>query len=1592
MNEPKRNVFDAPSFEDQYVTATASDPSIVERFWLNLTQAQYRETPEGAAGLAIRTPGVDSAGNFNVQDSRIRQRLQEYDAMASSDTLLETAVAGVGGLAGQAMAPSSYIAAPVKWGSAVVRGVWGRIIDVGLGNALVNTALDPAVQVANIASGQQEGYSVEQTALAPVAGFVLGAGMQGVGEIGAKVFGGAKPDATTLDTAPPETAPAPKGTETQDASGEGWTPGDPVTPPEPTPENAAQPDPTQPLADPEAALPTAEAMPADRAEPGATPEAPPDPEPVTKAQAVSEEAPAPVVDRERWGNDGDEIADYARATAEAIEGDGVMPDLLAVESAGKRGATDPDLDLRVGSKDKALATRTQMRGEVAPGAGKRATPGAPIETVKARREILGDLVTAFDSTVRQGVSGKGTASALGVFNRKTGAVRARNLDDAAVVAHELGHDLHMRVIGKPLDALVTKHKSELKFLDYDPLKMRPHEGFAEWLRIWATNPAHVVRAAPRFTQEVFEMLDKSYPAISKALRSYQTDMTAYLNAPSAARGAADVAEYAKPRGLEKALKSVKTKGLSQTIGGYFNSMYRALIDGQTFLRLGARDLLRIAQDNHFKATGKKITFDLKAVDDPYKLKRMMSDIKSVGMMDLLHGVRAYGDTVASSRPLSEAVAVATGQPTLLGQWNDVRVKDFGAYLIARRGKWLYENRFATGVIDRPPTAATLGDHLATIADLEARYPTFQAGASIAHDWAKAMLKKRFDGGLLTAKQYADALLETDYVPFQRDMSNLEGEELGGAGKGGSRDLATSDVKRLRGSDRPIINPIQSLIQQAFNVNMTLRQNDVIRALDRLATRAGAGSAEIAERIPNSLLKATQVDVIAALRSAGKAEGLSELDVTDLVDAATEALGEDAFGTLFGSQAIAANGKPIVFFWDGGERHALQLADGDFGREMYQAIMGMPPMHADILTSVLSPVTSVYRLSITTNPGFLVANFIRDQMSAWVLTDGFIPVWHGGAGMVQEVGQTDLAKLYNTSGGISGGALTAETSRASMDASINALGRKGWLIQRGTSFSGLMSVAELSETGTRLAIFKNSFRSSKKQGLSDYEAMIEASYIARDYIDFGRRGSNMVAASRIIPFLNATLQGLDKNIRTMMAPAARHLRGDTLTKQETKELGLAMKAWAKVAAMTVASVALAVVNSGSEEWQDAPSTLRASAWLIRIPGAGWLAIPKPFELALPGTIGERLVEYLETNDSRILEKMRDDIFATLLPPDLMDNPVIKIAATTATGVDTFTGQDVVPDYLKGFEPWLQYSASTSFLARDIGEATGLSPLYIDHMITGFFASWGRDVSSLYDSATGRRASQGWEDMVFTRRFIKDLQRGNTASKVFWNQIGDRTGAFAAAEKTYELMATGQVDGDGVAFLAKQTPEVRAYIALKQDAFDADERSMHPLIRSKELVGIIGLMRREMSEDRQSSGVTGEAITMSPDQRRMADDVLSKISYGEARNALVVAGDPGYRSRPLMDLSGDYETLSVISPELSDEFSTRLANAKVYKFDAVAEFWPDVQARLIEDGTRARLGDLKGRVRREGYEGDGRRRRPRKQEIEVPSAPDIAAAQE
>ena len=81
---------------------------------------------------------------------------------------------------------------------------------------------------------------------------------------------------------------------------------------------------------------------------------------------------------------------------------------------------------------------------------------------------------------------------------------------------------------------------------------------------------------------------------------------------------------------------------------------------------------------------------------------------------------------------------------------------------------------------------------------------------------------------------------------------------------------------------------------------------------------------------------------------------------------------------------------------------------------------------------------------------------------------------------------------------------------------------------GKAGDAYMNTLGNSELQTRAEEYNSVYRRAKKEGMSDYDARIEASFAARDLMDFGVSGKYMKTLNAIFPFTNARLRGLDGN--------------------------------------------------------------------------------------------------------------------------------------------------------------------------------------------------------------------------------------------------------------------------------------------------------------------------------------------------------------------------------------------------------------------------------------------------------------------------------
>ena len=1205
-------------------------------------------------------------------------------------------------------------------------------------------------------------------------------------------------------------------------------------------------------------------------------------------------------------------------------------------------------------------------------------------------QSLADLVGAFNKalgmTVRQGRlspglkmrAAKAGQDLRGQTSMETGVVRMRVPNEIDTLAHEGGHALENR-FKKALEAIKKQFATELEPLA-SPGPDQLSEGFAEWFRRYVTNPSAATKTAPGFEAAFEEFLKQQDAEMLASLAEIRKGYQAWIAAPSGGAVASAIATTVPQGSAKAAVREFKEEGLKKTFQNWIDRIYTAVFDDLHPMRLAVDGLLDIARQN-FPADI-RASVDVKTTNNAYKLLRLARDGYAAGHMDLLYGVHDYRSITPNGPSMRDAIASAFGGFDR-SQWTDEASREFGAYLVSRRmvQEW---DRFKRGEISAPPDKFSLADHTQAIKDFEAKYPGFQKGASELYSYQRNMLRKKRDAGLITPELYDELIQRKDYVPLMRDMSDRGGRV---EGRQGARKDKFSVIAKFRGSQRDVINPLESISKDSYETAMIIARNDALKALDALARAAGPDGGRFAERIPAHEMKASQVRIADAIKAASRDAGIDPADMQIMLQAVDDQLGDNAIAQVWKGGEISEKGEPIVYLWEDGKRVPIRLADGQFGHDMLHAVTGLGREVNDWWVNLLSLPSMVLRFGVTASADFIGANFLRDQVSAWVLTKDFVPFWDGAKGIYSDLTLKDVSRIYSRVGGIMGGSNVAAQHESRIRREILQLRRKGIRFTLNPLTRDFWRMTEFSESGTRLAVFQKAFDRAKVDGLNDWESAVDAAFIARDYIDFGRHGSRMLAARRLVPFLNAALQGLDRTIRglsgkidadrplrTLISPYIKSRTGQPLTLVEQGNKKQAAQLWGYTVALGMIGLGLALLYKDDEEYEEISDHIKATHWLFRVNGQ-WVRIPKPFEIAFFSNLLERTFDYVYKDDRTAPERFVSGLYEITVPPHSI--PGLTVTTELLTDHDFFSGRPIVGPFLKSLPPELQFNAYASEFGKWLGKQVNISPAYIDHFITGFGASYGREFVNASDRvmpALGRAsgglfglptkpvADPALSDYFFLRRFTTDPTRGSTSMRQFWEMMAQENGSYIQAANGYKHLVDKVRDVKGAQeFLDSLPEEERAYALLQAGNSDGRSkyRRLHPLNRAQEIVTVAGAVRREINLNRLYEGGKGDPIELTPQQMRTVSDLLADITMREARNALVALKVRGWENKKPLRTDTVYAELEAASPEVHQEFVHRLKSKKIPDFETVVKAWPVARDRILEEGSAAIISDLYSR---------------------------------
>jgi hypothetical protein len=1274
--------------------------------------------------------------------------------------------------------------------------------------------------------------------------------------------------------------------------------------------------------------------------------------------------------------------------------------------------------------------------------------------IRALSELMADFQRAAGLSVRTGridpaLQRAATAAggqANGMYN---GVARVRVQRDFDTFAHEAGHHLE-RTLGGQLRASMAAHSHELLPIA-SPVAGAGNtslsEGFAEFFRRYLTNEQAARAQAPGFYRVFENLVEAENPRVYWTMQDIQDEYDRFLMGDPLDRGAAQQTVLRRPtNAARRFLADAERDGFVSTMADRLYEFHHGYIQNIWDKRHGwwmaTRDLL----DEVNRITGQRIT--LAAADNPNKLLRMTSHTQAWAMQDLKEGIALRGRPNGGGVSMHQVLATAFGG-TARDQWNEERARSFGDYLIARRAVQLYV-RFRpqsrqtiqafvaanpqlgfllprlpaniTSEIDRPPTAEPLYEHLNRLLRHEQQNPQFRQAAELYYRFNKDMIELLFEKGLITREEKLEYQQDRDYAPFQRDMSDretVEGEGIEAKRPPRGRDKANKyDVyRRLNGSMRDIINPIQSTVQTMFEIRLRAAVNDTLAAMDRLARQAGQTGNEIFERLPPTEARATEVNIREQLRQAARTAGMSPTDTAIMLTNVESQIGQNVVTTMFTQAQASEKGEKIVWFFENGKPIPAQLPDGALGRMMFEGLTAVGQRNMGQIMAALTWASGAVRTGVTLSFGFMIRNIITDAIASTVNSPYARPVLTQASGLREVLRGGQYMQMYNRYAGMMGGSSNADMFNQSIERDIASLRQRGFHVRVPRSLKdfakAVFQVGEFSETATRVGIFRNAMRSAMADGMSQFEAAVEAAHYAHDVLDFSQHGSKTEALRRTIPFFNAALQGVYKYGRVLTANNDygnliqiwdRHSRGLPLSRGEQSALGQAAKAWAiSVVGLGAMSLIFCALGADDEDMAEVPDQIRATHWRISINGilyllpkdirtflvgedekTDWMIrMPKPFEIAWFANAVERAWDYFVNNDPTAARGMAKDFFTTLVPPHSITGADLFYGFVL--GRDMYSGNDIVPIFEKGtgeLERSEQFGPYTTWTAKQIGDALNISPYYAEFLIRNLTASVGQDVASGIDAVLGEGPLPSIADYPVARRFTYNagksseslstfynmMTEGEGLNQWFWNSFTEDARSFHAAGNTYGKMIAAGGENSVIAseYLSRINPDQRAYAILAEDFKGSGKskyRNLHPMLNAAEGVRVTNAIMKEvvsgtLIQDKDKK--FEEKKPLDREQMRFARNELGHIRKGLAQNALNIMGVDGWRDQKLMDVDARFKVLKAGAPEVYDELMRRLKKEKVQEGAHLAKVWPKVKERIEASRKDADLGDLYGPI--------------------------------
>ena len=939
------------------------------------------------------------------------------------------------------------------------------------------------------------------------------------------------------------------------------------------------------------------------------------------------------------------------------------------------GAADPaeSFERIFGAEPEAKVEATAaMEAPLAFAAGRPTLPSIekaemPKELVR-RSEILSKLSKELGGIpIRLGrISRK---KALGIYKPKAEVIRLRQATDISVAMHEIGHHLNKLLYGGKEGELNTAPLKEFsdelgKIATPGPKKK---EGFAEFVRLYLTDPGEAMNVAPRF-HHAFEVKMAENPDIRDVLLGTRKQIRRYLEQPAVAKAMAHIR-----------MSSEQTRSRWSV-----DQIYKDIFNKQHPIELAVKKM------------------------ESLKGEKLPTEKNAASLAQLVSGWSDRARLYLSKSTFDiDGEVNGPGLDVIIGPLvKSGKRQELDAYLASRRTVALAPRGIKTGI--------DLDIAKKTVQDLGSE--EFERVTKDLYAFEDRLLDLRVQAGLLTKKE-ADAYRKAnpDYVPLRKFFPDKGGDPLGSKGF-----LNLGGGKRIKGSEREVISPLESIVVDVESVIRDVDHHVAVKALvEQAASTEGGGV--FAEKVP-AKLKGTAVK-LGDLKKALSENGIN----TDGMSA--EAM--ESVATVFRPDLRPDPGENIVIVRNKkGERELWQLDP-----EVHKAFQSSSPVSSNVFTKILRGAAATLRTTATgTSLEFPMMNFFRDTLFAGLVSpDGFIPVLSSIKGSMLYLSNEKITdEFFRAGGGLS----------TNVEVALHQLGKSNNPLKKTPimdAWQVLTFLGRNSEMATRMGYYNV----ARKAGKSPKQSALET----KDLLNFSRWGAATEGAARYAPFWNSALQGTDKFRRALVEDP----KGVTAR-------GLAM--------ITVPSILIYAANYGNKDYEEAPPWLKDMFWLIPTfdKKTPFIRMPKPhLPGMLFGSLPERAMDFARKRDPEAFDGVIESLLKTILPGQGgVPVPSLAIPIVEAiTNYSFFRGRPIVSQDLKRFPAKYQSKPWTTEIAKETSKMLSLagvevSPLKIENTLFGITASTGRTAAIalnplLRDKDAPEPPSMHWGDVPGARAF-------------------------------------------------------------------------------------------------------------------------------------------------------------------------------------------------------------------------------------------------